>query len=183
MQCFSRRAGLLTSANVPFFMAGLFTVAVFHSTLHQDNEYLSPAHSCYNPQCIEMHFCTPHKRVCFLLSNFGFQSDDRTMVESPFLAQALQLPSPAYHSLLAHTTPNSSPNPSPNPIIVSAGPSILLEEKNRRLELAMYCLSPTIQVRLYAAYLNLCCVIPTLLHLPPKNVPLPRMRTLCDAPM
>jgi len=28
---------------------------------------------------------------------------------------------------------------------VSAGPSILLEEKNRRLELAMYCLSPTIQ--------------------------------------
>lgn len=29
---------------------------------------------------------------------------------------------------------------------VSAGPSILLEEKGRRLELALYCLSPTLQV-------------------------------------
>ena len=28
---------------------------------------------------------------------------------------------------------------------VSAGPSILLEDKGRRLELAMYCLSPTLQ--------------------------------------
>ena len=30
---------------------------------------------------------------------------------------------------------------------MSAGPSILIEDSGRRMELAMYCLSPTIQVR------------------------------------